>query len=48
MDAKRTAEGIEMRMEEVWLNAHPLTDYLLREETEFWSKIGRHLSIQKF
>lgn len=48
MDFTRTDEGLRIRIEEGWLNAHPLTAYLLREESEAWDKIDDHLTVEKF
>ena len=34
-------DGFEVRFPTDWLEAHPLTDYLLQDEAECWAKIGR-------
>ena len=49
MDVSRTEDGgLRLRFDEVWLNAHPLTAYLLRVEGEDWAKIGEHVLVEKF
>ncbi|MDO5530728.1 Ppx/GppA phosphatase family protein [Sutterella sp.] len=48
MDVQRIPGGIRIRIEEGWLAKHPLTAYLLREETDLWSKIGKTVLIEKF
>ena len=40
-EAVAVKDGFEVRFPTDWLEAHPLTDYLLQDEAECWAKIGR-------
>ena len=48
MTIHRSNEQLVVRLAEVWLNAHPLTDYLLKEESDCWDRVGRSVKIEKF
>ena len=48
MTIQRSNEQLVVRLAEVWLNAHPLTDYLLKEESDCWDRVGRSVKIEKF
>lgn len=48
MEFTHTETHLRLRIEEVWLNAHPLTTYLLKEEIDNWARIEREIAIEKF
>ena len=37
-----------VKLDGVWLNAHPLTDVLLKDESAAWAKIGRQVTFERF
>ena len=37
-----------VKLDGVWLNAHPLTDVLLKDESAVWAKIGRQVTFERF
>lgn len=37
-----------VKLDGVWLNAHPLTDVLLKDESAAWAKIGRQVIFERF
>ncbi len=37
-----------VKLDGVWLNAHPLTDVLLKDESVAWAKIGRQVTFERF
>lgn len=37
-----------VKLDGVWLNAHPLTDVLLKDESVAWAKIGRQVAFERF
>lgn len=45
---ERTNEALRLRMDPIWLNAHPLTDHLLQEESTYWTRIGRTVLMERF
>lgn len=45
---ERNDSTLRLRMDPVWLNAHPLTDHLLQEESAYWSRIGREVLMERF
>ena len=40
--------SLTMKLDGVWLNAHPLTDVLLKEESSAWAKIDRQITFERF
>lgn len=48
MDIRRVGNSTVIRLAEVWLSAHPLTAYLLKEESECWRRIDRTVQFEKF
>ncbi len=47
ISAKGTLPGLTLRVDKHWLEDHPLTDYLLDEEVEYWTKVNVHLRIDR-
>lgn len=48
LEILRDGDAIRVRLEEMWLNTHPLTDYLIKEEAENWARCGRPVTIERF
>lgn len=48
MKFERNGDELVVRIDPVWLNQHPLTDYLLNEESLNWSRIGRTVRFERF
>lgn len=47
MKVKTSLRGITLQIDKPWLEAHPLTDYLLDEEVELWTKTDFRVTIEK-
>ncbi len=48
LKVRRGFDGIQVQMDSVWLNARPLTDYLLGEESLDWSRAGYSVIFSRF
>lgn len=42
----RTRNGLELAMDRAWLGAHPLTQYLLEEESAQWERAGLRFGLR--
>ncbi|MDU5053682.1 MAG: Ppx/GppA phosphatase family protein [Sutterella wadsworthensis] len=47
MKAKTSLKGISLKIDKMWLEAHPLTNYLLEEEVTHWAKTDFQLTIER-
>ncbi len=48
ISVERSGESLCLRLDKNWLEEHPLTDYLLKDEAADWDKIGRRVSFKAF
>lgn len=37
-----------IKIEQAWLQEHPLTAYLLQQEIEHWQKVGKTIILETF
>ncbi|MFU0841997.1 MAG: Ppx-GppA domain-containing protein [Burkholderia sp.] len=48
LNVNRDSRGVTIYMDRAWLDAHPLTAYLLEQECESWRKTGRGVFVEGF
>lgn len=47
MSARTSLKGISLQVDKIWVDAHPLTDYLLAEEVAHWAKTNFQVTIER-
>ncbi len=47
MSAETSLKGISLQVDKIWVEAHPLTDYLLAEEVAHWAKMNFQVTIER-
>lgn len=43
---RASRSGFDLRLEEQWLKRHPLTEFLLDEESAQWERVGQRLTVK--